>query len=72
MVIVRPDLGYTLLTDEAFANLDTGVMISEVPVRGFSPTTRINSDGMVIAEGRDILFTGKSRIILNQGISTEE
>ena len=47
-------------------------MISEVPVRGFSPTTRINSDGMVIAEGRDILFTGKSRIILNQGISTEE
>ena len=73
VVIVRPDLGYTLLTDEAFANLDTGVMISEVPVRGFSPTTRINSDGMVIAEeARDILFTGKSRIILNQGISTEE
>ena len=72
-MIVRPDLGYTLLTDEAFANLDTGVMISEVPVRGFSPSTRINSDGMVIAEeARDILFTGKSRIILNQGISTEE
>ena len=68
VVIVRPDLGYTLLSDQVFTNLDTGVMVSDTPVRGFSPTTRINADGMVIAEeARDILFTGKSRIILNQG-----
>lgn len=73
VVIVRPDLGYTLLTDQAFTNLDTGVMISEVPVRGFSPNARVNSDGMVIAEeARDVTFTGKAKIILNQGIRTEE
>ncbi|MGC6485269.1 MAG: LPS export ABC transporter periplasmic protein LptC [Candidatus Puniceispirillales bacterium] len=73
VVIVRPDLGYTLLTDEAFTNLDTGMIISEVPVRGFSPNARVNSAGMIInEEARDVTFTGKARLILNQGIRTEE
>lgn len=73
VVIVRPDLGYTLISEEVFTNLDTGTMTSDVPVRGFSPNTRINAGGMVIKDkAQDVLFTGKSRIILNQPSNAEE
>lgn len=63
VVIVRPDLGYTLMTDAAIAYLDTGRMISDREVRGFSPRARVRSDGIIISEGgEDVLFTGKSTL----------
>ena len=55
VVIVRPDIGYTLMT-------------SDQEVRGFSPRARVRADGMVISErGENVLFTGKSTLrILTQ------
>ena len=68
VVIVRPDLGYTLLTEEAFADLGKGMMKSEKPVRGFSPNGNISAGGLIITENsEDILFTGKSRLVINRG-----
>ena len=67
VVIVRPDLGYTLLTEQAVAFLDSGMMTSDVLVRGFSPQGQVTADGMVIKDhGRDVLFTGKSILTLKQ------
>ena len=67
VVIVRPDLGYTLLTEQAQAFLDTGMMTSDVLVRGFSPQGQVTADGMVIKDhGQDVLFKGKSVLTLKQ------
>jgi len=67
VVIVRPDLGYTLLTESAVAYLDTGMMTSDVLVRGYAPHGEVKADGMVIKDqGLDVLFTGKSVLTLNQ------
>lgn len=73
VVIVRPDLGYTLLTEEAFADLGKGLMKSDSPVRGFSPNGNIRSAGMLIDEtSQDVIFTGKSTLVLNQGFRPVE
>lgn len=65
VVIVRPDIGYTLMTEAAVAHLDTGLMTSNKIVRGFSPRARIKADGMVISQnGQDVLFKGKSRLTI--------
>ncbi len=65
VVIVRPDIGYTLMTDQAVAYLGTGMMTSDREVRGFSPRGRVRSDGIVISEGgQHILFTGSSTLRL--------
>ena len=67
VVIVRPDLGYTLLTEQAVAFLDSGMMTSDVLVRGFSPQGQVTADGIVIKDhGRDVIFTGKSILTLKQ------
>ena len=68
VVIVRPDIGYTLMTDTAIAYLNSGKMVSDQEVRGFSPRARVRADGMVISEnGDNVLFTGKSTLrILTQ------
>ena len=67
VVIVRPDLGYTLLTEQAVAFLDSGMMTSNVQVRGFSPQGQVTADGMEIKDhGRDVLFKGKSILTLKQ------
>ena len=67
VVIVRPDLGYTLLTEQAVAFLDSGLMTSDVQVRGFSPQGQVTADGMEIKDhGRDVLFKGKSILTLKQ------
>ena len=67
VVIVRPDLGYTLLTEQAVAFLDSGIMTSNVQVRGFSPQGQVTADGMEIKDhGRDVLFKGKSILTLKQ------
>ena len=67
VVIVRPDLGYTLLTEQAQAFLDTGMMTSDVLVRGYSPQGQVKADGMVIKDhGQDVVFKGKSILTLKQ------
>ena len=69
MVIVRPDIGYTLMTDAAIAYLNSGKMVSDQEVRGFSPRARVRADGMIISEnGDNVLFTGNStlRILTRQ------
>ncbi len=70
-VVIKRTGGYTLTTDEAVANLDTGIMTSKVPVEGFSPNARINSDGMIITgDIRDITFTGNSTMAFNESPRT--
>ena len=65
VVIVRPDIGYTLMTEAAIAHLDTGLLTSDNIVRGFSPRARVKADGMVISQnGKDVLFKGKSRLTI--------
>lgn len=67
VVIVRPDIGYTLMTEAAVADLNSGKMTSDQQVRGFSPRARVQSEGMVINDnGLDVLFTGKSTLTIRQ------
>lgn len=67
VVIFRPDIGYTLMTEEASANLGSGKLVSEVPIQGFSPDGSIQSSGMVIGgDDESIRFTGKSRLVINR------
>ena len=73
VVIVRPDLGLTLTTEEAFADLGSGTLRSEVPVRGTSPDGSIDSGGIVIAgDDGNILFTGKSTLVIDRGVGPVE
>ena len=66
VVIVRPDLGYTLHTESATAKLNNGEIISTVPVEAFTPNSTISAEGMTIHDkGNRIIFTGKSTAILN-------
>ena len=63
VVIVRPDIGYTLTTEEAVADLESGRLVSNSPVRGTGPDGDIRSGGMVIAgEGESVVFSGESTI----------
>ena len=73
VVIVRPDLGLTLTTEEAFADLASGTLRSEVPVRGTGPDGSIDSGGIVIA-GNDgnILFTGRATLVIDKGVGPVE
>jgi LPS export ABC transporter protein LptC len=67
VVIVRPDIGYTLRTEAAIAHLNSGIMTSDQRVRGFSPQGQVQSEGMIIGKnGQDVLFTGKSILTLRQ------
>ena len=67
VVIVRPDIGYTLMTEAAIADLNSGKMSSDQLVRGFSPRARVKAQGMVINNnGLDVLFTGKSTLTIRQ------
>jgi|GEM_PF-473108 LPS export ABC transporter protein LptC len=73
VVIVRPDLGYTLLTEEADADLETGQIISEKEVRGFGPKANIRSNGMIIKDkGDDLLFLGHAVLVLNQAVRVRD
>ena len=73
VVIVRPDIGYTLLTEEAFADLETGEIVSGTPVRGFGPGGSISAEGIAIAgDGGDIVFTGSSTLVVNKGFRPVE
>ena len=66
-MIVRPDIGYTILTEQAVADLGTGTMTSDTNVRGFSPQAQVTAGGMIIREnGKDVIFKGKSVLTLNQ------
>ena len=66
VVIDRPDLGYTLHTESAIAKLDSGDITSDVPVEAYTPSSTISAEGMAIHDkGNRIVFTGKSRAILN-------
>jgi len=69
VVIVRPDLGYTLMTEEADADLESGRMTSTKEVRGYAPGANIVSNGMIIDDkGDDVTFLGHAVLVLNQAI----
>ncbi|XDZ64779.1 LPS export ABC transporter periplasmic protein LptC [Alphaproteobacteria bacterium LSUCC0684] len=73
VVIVRPDLGYTLLTEKADADLDTGRMTSNTEVRGYGPKANIRSNGMIIDDkGNDLTFLGHAILVLNQAIRVND
>jgi len=73
VVIVRPDLGYTLLTEKADADLDTGRMTSDTEVRGYGPKANIRSNGMIIEDkGNDLTFLGHAVLVLNQAIRVKD
>ena len=66
VVIVRPDLGYTLMTEAATAHLDTGYLTSEHDIQGFSPQGQIKAQGIIISENaRNITFKGKATLHLS-------
>ena len=73
VVIVRPDLGYTLLTEEADADLASGRMTSTKEVRGYGPKANIRSNGMIIEDkGNDLTFLGHAVLVLNQAIRVRD
>lgn len=73
VVIVRPDLGYTLMTEEADADLETGRMTSDKEVRGYGPKANIRSNGMIIEDkGNDLTFLGHAVLVLNQAIPVRD
>ena len=65
VVIARPDLDYTLMTEEAFADLGNGLMKSQTQVHAFSADADIRSDGMVV-DDNNIIFTGNVVLVLDQ------
>lgn len=73
VVIVRPDLGYTLMTDEAVADFNNGVLKSEKPVRGFSPDGNIRSGGIIISgDNEDLLIEGTNGATMEWGELTAQ
>lgn len=73
VVITRPDLGLTLTTEEAVADLASGTLRSESPVRGVGSGGSINSGGIVIAgDNGNIIFTGKSKLVIDKGVGAVE
>ncbi len=67
VVIIRPDIGYTLLMESATAHLNNGTLTSNSIVKGESQQSKIQSGGIEINDqGRMILFKGKTQLILNQ------
>ena len=68
VVIVRPDLGYTLMTEEAFADLNSGELVSTVPVRGTGPDGSVDAGGIIISGNEEgIVFTGRTTLVINSG-----
>ncbi len=67
VVIIRPDIGYTLLMESATAHLNNGSLTSNSLVKGHSQQSEIKSGGIEINDqGRIILFKGKTQLILKQ------
>lgn len=59
------DSGYELRTSHAMIDLAQGSAISDKPVEGQGPFGTINADGMRLTDkGKDIVFTGKARLVL--------
>ena len=73
VVIVRPDLGYTLRTEKAFADLESGELVSESPVRGIGPDGKVDSGGIIISGNEEgIVFTGRTTLVINTGLGPGE
>lgn len=61
------DEGYDLHTEGATINLRNGTAESVQPVKGKGPLGDITADGFqVLDEGHRLLFTGRSKLILNK------
>ena len=66
VVIVRPDIGYTLHTAALTADLATGDVTGNTNVRGYARGGTIRAEGMTIHDqGEHIIFTGKTAVTLN-------
>jgi len=59
------DLGYELRTEKATIDLEAGAALSDTPVDGQGPFGTLRGEGMQLTDkGRNILFTGKARVLI--------
>lgn len=59
------DLGFELRTSQAVIDLEAGAALSDRPTEGQGPFGTLNAEGMQLTDkGRNILFTGKARMLL--------
>lgn len=59
------DSGYELRTTHAIIDLEKGSAVSDQPVEGQGPFGTINAEGLRLTDkGKDIVFTGKARLLL--------
>jgi len=59
------DSGYELRTTHAMVDLASGGAVSDRPVEGQGPFGTVNAEGLRLTDkGKDIVFTGKARLVL--------
>jgi lipopolysaccharide export system protein LptC len=62
------DSGYEFRTEKATVDLSQGVAHGDVPVKGQGPFGTLDAEGFrLLNKGRTILFTGKSKMLLQPG-----
>lgn len=67
VVVVQPETGYTLFTEEARAFLDEGIVESTDDVHGYGPDSVIKAKGMILSKPENnVIFTGKSQMIIEE------
>lgn len=71
VVIVRPDIGYTLRTEAVIADLSNGKITSDQRIDGFSSGNRIGSEGVVIDNEGQNDFTAHAELI-TYDLNTEQ
>lgn len=63
------DSGYEFRTTKALIDLTEGAATGNEPVQGHGPFGELRADGFRLADkGRTIIFTGKAKLVLYQGI----
>ena len=62
------DSGYEFRTEKATVDLSQGLASGDVPVKGQGPFGTLHAEGFrLLNKGRTIVFTGKSRMLLQPG-----
>jgi lipopolysaccharide export system protein LptC len=64
------DKGYEFHTAQARVDLDAGSAEGNQPIDGVGPTSTINGEGFrILNKGDTVLFTGKSKLVMNAATS---
>jgi len=64
------DKGYQFHTQQARVDLDSGSAAGDLPTDGVGPAGTINGEGFrILKKGETVLFTGKSKLVMNAATS---